>query len=77
MGAGDSFLGFSAITHSVVIRREATLAAFCKANLTTFVGSMIPASIMSPYSSLSASNPKAPFSSFTFSTTTEPSLPAF
>jgi hypothetical protein len=57
-GAGGSFWGLFVTTVSVVIRREATLAAFCKANRTTLVGSMTPASILSTYSSLSPSNPE-------------------
>ena len=40
-----------------VIINDATEAAFWRASLTTFVGSMMPALIMSTYSSLYASNP--------------------
>src|SRR3990167_5416507 len=69
--------GFSAISASVVRSRPATLDAFCIALLVTFAGSTIPASIMSQYSSLAASNPFAPFSSLTFPTTMDPSHPAF
>ena len=44
-GAGLSS-GLSATTHSVVRRRAATEAAFSRARRVTFVGSMIPDSIM-------------------------------
>lgn len=43
--------GRSVIMTSVVNIRPATLAAFCKAHRVTLVGSMIPASIRSTYSS--------------------------
>src|SRR5206468_3299397 len=49
---------------------------FCSAVRTTLVGSMMPALIKSSYSSVCALNPKAPFASRTFSSTTEPSCPA-
>jgi len=39
----DAGSGLSATIASVVIRSPATDAAFCKADLTTFVGSITPA----------------------------------
>lgn len=52
-------------------------AAFCSAVRLTLVGSMIPASIMSPYSSVAALKPKDAFLvAFPFSTITAPSTPA-
>ncbi len=55
----------------VVMRSAATDAAFWRASLATFAGSMMPALIMSTYSPLSASKPKAPFFSRTFSAITD------
>ena len=49
--------GRSAIMTSVVSRSPATDAAFCSANLVTFVGSMMPAFSMSSYSSVAALKP--------------------
>jgi hypothetical protein len=48
IGIGASAFGASAIMHSVVSIRDATLAAFCSAVRVTLVGSKIPISIMSP-----------------------------
>src|SRR2546422_13997 len=78
-GAAAGFSsGRSVIRASVVSNSEATEAAFCNATRSTLVGSMMPASIMSTYSRLSASKPRVTiFSAFTFSTTTLPSSPAF
>ena len=44
-----SFLGTSAMIASVVSNMEAMDAAFCSADLVTFTGSTIPASIRSQY----------------------------
>src|SRR5262249_27271767 len=52
-----SSLGISATSASLVKSSVATLAAFCSALRTTFVGSMMPAFTMSVYSSLRASKP--------------------
>src|SRR6266851_2750920 len=62
---------------SVVSISPATLAAFCKAYRVTLVGSMMPASNMSAYFSVAASNPIDSFSLRTRSATTDPSWPAF
>jgi len=70
-------IGSSATTASVVKKVEATDVAFCKALLVTFVGSNIPASTISTYSSVKALNPIPLESSFTLFTITEPSKPAF
>ena len=69
--------GISVTMTSVVSIKPATLAAFCNAQRDTFVGSMIPALIMSTYSSVAALKPALGFlSSRNFPTTTEPSIPA-
>ena len=76
----DSFFssGISVIITSVVSINPATLAAFCNAQRDTLVGSMIPALIMSTYSSVAALYPPLRFLSLrTFSTMMEPSIPAF
>ena len=73
--AGSSFP--STIMHSLVIMSDDTLAASTRAVQTTFSGSMTPAAIM-PVLARGGSYPQ--FSSLdakTFSTTTEPSTPAF
>jgi len=49
--------GFSVTSASVVSIKPATDAAFCKAQRTTFVGSMMPAFIRSSNSSLAALKP--------------------
>ena len=51
-GAGGS--GISVIAHSVVSSIPATEAAFWRAHLVTFAGSMIPASIMFTHSPVAA-----------------------
>ena len=51
-GAAGVFSFILATTDSVVNKVDATLFAFCNALLVTLVGSRIPASIMSTYSSL-------------------------
>jgi len=71
----SSFSGSSAIMHSVVNSIPETEAAFCRAVRVTLVGSITPAAIRSPYSSMEALKPKAPSRSLTFSTITEPSRP--
>jgi hypothetical protein len=53
--AGFSSLGMSAIRASEVSRSVATLAAFCKAERVTLVGSMMPSATRSVYLSLRAS----------------------
>ena len=74
--AGASSFMF-ATAASVVKIIDATLAAFCRADLVTFVGSTIPAFFMSTYSDLYASKPMPASLVFTCSTITEPSRPAF
>ena len=75
--AGFSF-GSSATMASVVTSRPATEAASCSAARTTLAGSMMPASIMSTYSSFWASKPKvSDLFSRILPTTIEPSTPAF
>src|SRR5881396_3051432 len=69
--------GISVTMTSVVSISPATLDAFCKAQRTTLVGSMMPASNMSAYFSRAASKPIDSFSLRTCSTTTDPSKPAF
>src|SRR5436309_882851 len=64
------------IIDPLVSSSPATDAAFWRAVRTTLVGSMMPALIRSSYSSVCALNPKEPFASRTFSSTTEPSWPA-
>ena len=66
-----------ATTVSVVSSVDATLVAFWRALMVTLVGSRIPASIISTYSSLYASNPTPTGDSFTLLIITEPSSPAF
>ena len=51
---GVAGAGWSATIASVDRIKAATLAAFCKAERVTFVGSTIPASIMSTHSSVAA-----------------------
>ena len=53
------------------------LDAFCRAERTTFVGSTIPSSSISPYSVVAALKPKFPSPSCILAMTTEPSIPAF
>ena len=50
----SSLPAISVIMTSVVSIKPATLAAFCKAQRDTFVGSMMPSLIMSTYSSVAA-----------------------
>lgn len=59
IAGGVSFFssGFSTTRTSVVNNIPAMEAAFCRALLVTFAGSMIPALNMSVYSPLRASNP--------------------
>ena len=78
-GIAEAFFssGSEATIASVVSSMDPTLAAFSRAHRTTFVGSTIPALTRSVNFPFWASNPKAPFPSFTFSTTTDPSSPAF
>src|SRR5439155_590400 len=77
-GSAFSASGMSVMSASVVSSRDAIDAAFCRATRSTLVGSMIPACIMSTYSLVSASKPRVMgMPAFTFSTTTEPSSPAF
>ena len=54
-GAAGSGAGMSVTSDSVVRTMAATDAAFCRAQRATFVGSVMPRSIMSTYSSLAAS----------------------
>src|SRR5699024_10131123 len=69
--------GIVATAASVVNSKADTDAAFCKAERVTFVGSIIPASIMSTSSPVNALNP-IPFSLFfRRSMITPPSTPAF
>src|SRR5699024_3938589 len=75
--AGASGSGIVATAASVVNSKADTDAAFCKAERVTFVGSIIPASIMSTSSPVNALNP-IPFSLFfRRSMITPPSTPAF
>src|SRR5213594_4636953 len=77
-GSAFSASGTSVMSASVVSRRDAIEAAFCRATRSTLVGSMIPACNMSTYSLVSASKPRVMgTAALTFSTTTEPSSPAF
>src|SRR5271156_6276858 len=57
IGIAGLSLGISATIASVVIKRPATEAASCRAVRTTLAGSMMPASIMSTYSSVWALKP--------------------
>ena len=59
-GMADFSSGFSATMASVVSKRPAMDAAFCKAVRTTLVGSTIPAFIRSSYCSVAALKPKLP-----------------
>src|ERR1700687_4349904 len=52
--ACSSSFGDSAIMTSVVSNRPATEAAFCRARRVTLVGSKMPISTISPYSSVAA-----------------------
>src|ERR1019366_3083792 len=65
--------GISVIVASVSNRILATDTAFSSAMRTTFVGSMIPASIRSTYSLRPASKPSLPFPLNMRATTTPPS----
>ena len=56
-GAGEFFFGSSAIIASVVMRSEATEAAFWIAARTTLVGSMMPFETMLTYSPVCESKP--------------------
>src|SRR5882672_4305255 len=63
----------SQMVASVVSSSAAMDAAFCKAERTTLVGSMTPASTRFSYFSVRALNPSSAFSSRTLATTTAPS----
>src|SRR5881628_2565474 len=70
--------GPSVTITSVVSSNDAIDAACCSATRSTLVGSMMPATIMSTYSWVSASKPRVRGTvALTFSTITEPSSPAF
>src|SRR5664280_713472 len=69
--------GISVIVASVSNRMLATDTAFSRAMRTTFVGSMIPASIRSTYSLRPASNPSLPVPLNMRATTTPPSTAEF
>ena len=56
-GIPQFFFGFSATMASVVIRSPAIDAAFCSAERTTLVGSMMPLESMLTYSPFWASKP--------------------
>ena len=74
----DGFSSFSfAIATSVVNKTEDTEIAFCNADLVTFAGSIIPAFIISTYSSFAASYPIPCFAFLTYSITTPASTPEF
>ena len=65
------------IVESVTNKSPATLAAFCKADRSTFAGVMTPCFIRSPYLRVSALKPSLPFICATLVTTTVPRSPAF
>ena len=74
----QSFGSFLSVTKlSVVSIIDAIDAAFCNALRDTLVGSTIPAFFISTYSSLAASKPIPGLLSFTFSSITAGSNPAF
>src|SRR5690606_23474529 len=68
--------GISATRASVVSRRAAIEAAFCRVDRVTFAGSMTPEAIRSSYWPVAALKPKPPSPARTCSTTTPPSKPA-
>ena len=71
-----SFSGLSATMTSVVRMFLAMEAAFCRADLVTMAGSMMPALTMSSYSPVAMLRPMPLPRVFTSLTTTEPSRPA-
>ena len=72
-GAAAFGSGISDTRASVVRSREAMDAAFCRAERTTLVGSMTPASTRFSYSSVRALKPSSALDSRTLATTTAPS----
>ena len=76
-GIGGSGSGLSATSASVVRRRLAIDAAFCRAALVTLAGSMTPALTRSSCSPFEALNPTLPFASSTSRTIIDHSNPAF
>ena len=70
-------LGIFATTASVVKNIAATLAACCKAERVTLVGSTIPSSSIFTHSFVAALNPTPASACLSLSTITEPSNPAF
>ena len=69
----EAISGMRETTASVVSSSAATDAAFCRAERTTFVGSITPAATKSSYRSVSALKPSSPFISFTRCTTIDAS----